>query len=221
MQKTNETQQKIEAPQKQVPQPVMPQPVKTQSVGVDKTRTYLYEKQTEQLANNIFADGIVTKQESVELRANHDEIIRDFLCACDVLDKMEQNPSAYSPESIDAARFVVNRLMRAREKSYAAMDKAAFYNHIPPAEKALREERRQKKEHLDINFNLYQIFALNGNAHEVVNYARKNEKTRVMTPEQALKTEKRIMDLVNQVIEKGQDERQIQQFLKDGLERAN
>jgi len=55
---------------------------------------------------------------------------------------------------------------------------------------------------------------LEGNAHEVIRYARKQEKNRQMTPEQARQTEKRIMELVNLIIEKGHKERYIQQFLE-------
>ena len=149
-----------------------------------------------------------------------EEIIRDFLVSVDLLEKMEKNPNAYSKEALDAARFVVNRLMRAREISLAKMQQIQYANFVPPQEKALRMERRKRKEHLDINFNLYQIFALNGNAQEIVHYAREQEKNRQMTPQEMEKTEKRIMDLVNQIIEKGQDERHIRQFLEQDKERT-
>ncbi len=133
---------------------------------------------------------------------------------------MEKEPQNYSKESVDAAKFVVNRLMRAREKSYAALDKATFYNALSPAEKQRRIERQQKKEHLDINFNLFQIFALNGAAHEVIKYARAQEMSRLMTPLDVKKAEKRIMEIVNEVIEKGQDERLMLQHLKKDKERV-
>jgi len=110
--------------------------------------------------------------------------------------------------------------MRAREISLAKMQQIQYANFVPPQEKALRMERRKRKEHLDINFNLYQIFALNGNAQEVIRYAREQEKNRYMTPQEASRTEKRIMELVNQVIEKGQDERCIRQFLEQDKERT-
>lgn len=185
---------------------------------VDKTRTYLYETNTRNLAKDILSDGYVSDQEKIEMQANHDEIIRDFLIATELLEKMEKNPQNYSAKMMESARFVVNRLMRARELSLAKMQEIKYANYVPPAEKALRAERKKRKEHLDINFNLYQIFALNGNAHEVIAYARKQEKNRVMTPQEAEKTEKRIMDLVNQVIEKGQDERCIRQFLENNMQ---
>ena len=185
---------------------------------VDKTRTYLYETNTRNLAKEILSDGYVSDQEKIEMQANHDEIIRDFLIATELLEKMEKNPQNYSAKMIESARFVVNRLMRARELSLAKMQEIKYANYVPPAEKALRAERKERKEHLDINFNLYQIFALNGNAHEVIAYARKQEKNRVMTPQEAEKTEKRIMDLVNKVIEKGQDERCIRQFLENNMQ---
>ena len=90
---------------------------------------------------------------------NHDEIIRDFLVSMDLLEKMEKNPSAYSQEAIDANRFVVNRLRRAREVSLAKMQQIKYANFIPPQEKQVRKMRREHKEYLDINFNLYQIFS--------------------------------------------------------------
>lgn len=199
---------------------VPPAPTLKLNQKVDKTRTYLYDTNTQKLVKSVFADGVVTEKEAQVLKENHDEIIRDFLVACELLDKMEKEPQNYSKESVDAAKFVVNRLMRAREKSYAALDKATFYNALPPAEKQRRIERQQKKEHLDINFNLFQIFALNGAAHEVIKYARAQEMSRLMTPLDVKKAEKRIMEIVNEVIEKGQDERLMLQLLKKDKERV-
>lgn len=199
---------------------VPPAPTLKLNQNVDKTRTYLYDTNTQKLVKSVFADGVVTEKEAQVLKENHDEIIRDFLVACELLDKMEKEPQNYSKESVDAAKFVVNRLMRAREKSYAALDKATFYNALPPAEKQRRIERQQKKEHLDINFNLFQIFALNGAAHEVIKYARAQEMSRLMTPLDIKKAEKRIMEIVNEVIEKGQDERLMLQLLKKDKERV-
>lgn len=199
---------------------VPPAPTLKLNQNVDKTRTYLYDTNTQKLVKSVFADGVVTEKEAQVLKENHDEIIRDFLVACELLDKMEKEPQNYSKESVDAAKFVVNRLMRAREKSYAALDKATFYNALPPAEKKRRIERQQKKEHLDINFNLFQIFALNGAAHEVIKYARAQEMSRLMTPLDIKKAEKRIMEIVNEVIEKGQDERLMLQLLKKDKERV-
>ncbi len=199
---------------------VPPAPTLKLNQNVDKTRTYLYDTNTQKLVKSVFADGVVTEKEAQVLKENHDEIIRDFLVACELLDKMEKEPQNYSKESVDAAKFVVNRLMRAREKSYAALDKATFYNALPPAEKQRRIERQQKKEHLDINFNLFQIFALNGAAHEVIKYARAQEMSRLMTPLDVKKAEKRIMEIVNEVIEKGQDERLMLQLLKKDKERV-
>ena len=200
--------------------PKAPVIVKPQDLSVDKTRTYLYETNTRRLAKDVLADNYVSAKEKIQMQANHDEIIRDFLVSVDLLNKMEKNPSAYSVEALEAARFVVNRLMRAREISLAKMQQIQYANFVPPQEKALRMERRKRKEHLDINFNLYQIFALNGNAQEVIRYAREQEKNRYMTPQEASRTEKRIMELVNQVIEKGQDERYIRQFLEQDKERT-
>lgn len=194
--------------------------VKQHNVSVDKTRTYLYETNTRELSKAILADNYVSPKEKLQMEANHDEIIRDFLVSLDLLEKMEKNPSAYSAEALEAARFVVNRLHRARELSLAKMQQVQYANFIPPQEKALRMERRKRKEHLDINFNLYQIFSLNGNANEVIRYAKEQEKQRQMTPEEIQKTEKRIMALVNQVIEKGQDERYIRQLLEQNQERT-
>ncbi len=199
---------------------VPPAPTLKLNQNVDKTRTYLYDTNTQKLVKSVFADGVVSEKEAQVLKENHDEIIRDFLVACELLDKMEKEPQNYSKESVDAAKFVVNRLMRAREKSYAALDKATFYNALPPAEKQRRIERQQKKEHLDINFNLFQIFALNGAAHEVIKYARAQEMSRLMTPLDVKKAEKRIMEIVNEVIEKGQDERLMLQLLKKDKERV-
>ena len=199
---------------------VTPAPTLKLNQNVDKTRTYLYDTNTQKLVKSVFADGVVSEKEAQVLKENHDEIIRDFLVACELLDKMEKEPQNYSKESVDAAKFVVNRLMRAREKSYAALDKATFYNALPPAEKQRRIERQQKKEHLDINFNLFQIFALNGAAHEVIKYARAQEMSRLMTPLDVKKAEKRIMEIVNEVIEKGQDERLMLQLLKKDKERV-
>ena len=184
-------------------------------MSVDKTRTYLYETNTRKLASDILADGYVSPSERLAIEANHDEIIRDFLVSTDLLNEMEKNPARYAPAELDAARFVVNRLMRAREVSLAKLQEIKFANFVPPAEKKMRMQRRKNKEHLDINFNLYQIFALNGTAHEVVDFARKQEKKRVMTPQQAKKTEERIMNLINLIIEKGKDTRYIRQFLEN------
>jgi hypothetical protein len=167
--------------------------VKVQDLSVDKTRTYLYETNTRKMAKDILADNYVSTKEKLQMQDNHDEIIRDFLVSVDLLEEMEKNPNAYSKEALDAARFVVNRLMRAREISLAKMQQIQYANFVPPQEKALRMERRKRKEHLDINFNLYQIFALNGNAQEIVRYAREQEKNRQMTPQEMEKTEKRII----------------------------
>ena len=195
-------------------------PTKVEDISVDKTRTYLYETGTRELAKDILADGYVSPDELLKMEENHNEIIRDFLVAADLLEKMEKNPSAYSTRELEAARFVMNRLMRAREVSMAKMQQIKYANFVPPQEKKIREERRENKEHLNINFNLYQIFALNGNAHKVIEYARNEEKKRILTPQEAQKTEKRIMRLINQVIEKGQDERYIRQFLENDQERV-
>ena len=191
------------------------------NLSVDKTRTYLYEKNTRQLAEDILADGYVSPDEEVKIEANHEEIIRDFLVSVDLLEKMEKNPNAYSSEALQSIRFVVNRLHRAREVSLAKIQQISYSNFIPPHEKQIRQERRKNKEYLDINFNLYQIFSLEGNAHEVIRYARKQEKDRQMTPEQARQTEKRIMELVNLIIEKGHKERYIQQFLEQNNTRMS
>ena len=43
---------------------------------------------------------------------------------------------------------------------------------------------------------------------------------RQMTPDEIEKTEKRIMDLVNHIIEKGQDERYVYQFLEQDKDRT-
>ena len=192
---------------------------RVKDLSVDKTRTYLYETKTRELAKDVLADNFVSSEEKIKMQDNHDEIIRDFLVSVDLLEKMEKNPQSYSKEALEAARFVVNRLMRAREVSLAKMQQIQFANFVPPQEKALRMERRKRKEFLDINFNLYQIFGLNGNANEVIRFARAQEKNRQMTPQEASRIEKRIMDLVNQVIEKGQDERYIRQFLEQDKER--
>lgn len=183
--------------------------------SVDKSRTYLYETRTRELASDILADGYVSPSERLAMEANHDEIIRDFLVSTDLLEEMEKNPKRYAPAELDAARFVVNRLTRAREVSLAKLQEIKFANFVPPAEKKLRMQRRKNKEYLDINFNLYQIFALNGSAHQVAEFARRQEKKRIMTPQQAKITEKRIMDLINLIIEKGKDTRYISQFLED------
>lgn len=184
-------------------------------MSVDKTRTYLYETKTRELANDILADGYVSPSERLAMEANHDEIIRDFLVSTDLLAEMEKNPARYAPAELEAARFVVNRLLRAREVSLAKLQEIKFANFVPPVERKMRLQRRKNKEYLDINFNLYQIFALNGSAHEVVEFARKQEKKRVMTPQQAKITEKKIMDLINLIIEKGEDTRYIKQFLEN------
>ena len=186
-----------------------------ENLAIDKTRTYLYETNTRQLAKDILADGYVSPDEEIKLELNHEEIIRDFLVSVDLLEKMEKNPTAYTSEALNAARFVVGRLHRAREVSLAKIQQISYANFIPPQEKQVRKMRREHKEYLDINFNLYQIFSLEGNAHEVIRYARQQEKNRQMTPEQAKQTEKRIMELVNLVIEKGHKDRYVQQFLEE------
>ena len=184
-----------------------------QSSGIDESRTYLYETKTRELATRVLEDGYVSPSEKLEMEDNHGEIIRDFLVATDILEKMEKNPNVYSPAEFDAVRFVVARLKRARELSMAKLQEIKYANRISPEEKAKRKQRRQ-------HFNLYQIFALDGGAHEVVDYARKEETKGIMTPEERQKTEKRIMKLVNLIIEKGKDARYIQQFLENDKEQV-
>lgn len=181
---------------------------------IDGTRTYMYETATRQLAKDILADGYVSPSEKLQMKANHDEIIRDFLVATDLLAEMEKHPERYSSSELEAARYVVTHLMRAREISLAKMQEINYANFASPAEKEMRQERRRRKEHLDINFNLYQIFSLDGNAHEVVEFARKQEEERVMTPKEIKETKERIMALVNHIIEKGKDVRYIKEFLE-------
>ena len=109
------------------------------NLSVDKTRTYLYEKNTRQLAEDILADGYVSPDEEVKIEANHEEIIRDFLVSVDLLEKMEKNPNAYSSEALQSIRFVVNRLHRAREVSLAKIQQISYSNFIPPHEKQIRQ----------------------------------------------------------------------------------
>ncbi len=141
------------------------------SMTTNGTRTYLYENKTQNLSNQVFADDVVSSNEMIDIMSNHEEIIRDFLCACDLMEKMEKAPKQYTKEEMEAMRFVVEHLMRAREKSYAMINKASFYRGIPKEEKLRRQQRHKYKEHLDINFNLYEIFALEGNASDVIQYA--------------------------------------------------
>ena len=208
------------APVKSEPQKVSSQKVAPQmeSSKIDGTRTYMYETMTRQLASDILADGYVSPSERLQMRANHEEIIRDFLVATDLLVDMEKHPERYSASELEAARYVVIHLMRAREISLAKMQEINYANFVPPPEKRVRQERKHRKEHLDIDFNLYQIFALDGNAHEVVEYARKEEEKRMMTPKDIKKTKKRIMSLVNQIIEKGKNARYIREFLENNQE---
>lgn len=196
-------------------------PISNKLTSVDETRTYLYETRTQNLSNQVFADDVVTSQEMLYIKLNHEEIIRDFLCACDLKEKMEKNPTQYSKSEMNAINYIVDHLMRAREKSYAMMNRASYNYGIPEDEKRRRQERRKHKEHMDINFNLLEIFTLNGNASEVIQYARKQEKERRMTPKEAQKTEERIKGLVNQLSKKGVNDRAIMQFIREGLnERA-
>ena len=184
---------------------------------VDRTRTYSYERRTHELSNRVFADDVVTSQEMLYIKLNHEEIIRDFLCACDLKKKMEKNPMQYSKSEMNAINYVVDHLMRAREQSYAMMNRASYNAGIPEDEKRRRQERRKHKEHMDINFNLAEIFTLNGNASEVIWYARKQEKERRMTAKEAQKTEERIKGLVNQLAKNGVKDRAIMQFIREGL----
>ena len=212
------TNQKVPA----TPKTITPTVQSTRSASVDDTRTYLYETKTQNLSNQVFADDVVSGQEMVDIQLNHTEIIRDFLCACDLLDKMEKSPKQHTKEEMEAMRFIVEHLMRAREKSYAMMNKASFYRGIPKEEKLRRQMRRKNKEYLDINFSLYEIFALEGSAYDVIQYARRQEKARVMTPNEVQKTEKRIKDLVNQLVMNGSKGRSVMRFIKEGLnERQN
>ena len=207
----NKTAKKENKPVKAVLEKKAPQ---IKSSSIDETRSYLYETKTRQLAKDVLADGYVTPKERLDMENNHNEIIRDFLVATDLLAEMEQNPEQYSAGELDAARFVVARLMRAREISWAKIQEIKYANFILPNEKKQREERRRHKEHMDVNFNLYQIFALDGSAHEVIEYARQEEKKRVMTPKEVKKTKERIMELIDLIIEKGKEVRYIKQFLE-------
>ncbi|MBP5534507.1 MAG: hypothetical protein J6Y03_03270 [Alphaproteobacteria bacterium] len=191
------------------------------SSSIDETRSYLYETKTRQLARDILADGYVTPREKLAMESNHNEIIRDFLVATDLLSEMENNPGQYLPAELEAARFVVARLIRAREISWAKIQQIKFANFVLPNEKAVREERRRRKEYLDINFNLYQIFGLDGSAHEVVEYAREQEKNRVMTSKEVKQTKEKIMDLVDRIVEKGKSVQCVRQFLEDNMKHVH
>ena len=194
--------------------------ISKESLHIDRGRTFSYEKRTRNMVNDVLADGYVSIAEKGIMKENHDFIIRDFLVATDLMEKMKRNPTAYSAAEMDAMHLIVTHLMRARELSLAKMHQVEYANFIPPQEKKLRMERRKRKEHLDINFNLYQIFALNGNANEVIRYAREQEKTRRLTPAEIERTEKRIMDVVNQIVENGQDERHVRRLLEQSQDRT-
>ncbi len=62
---------------------VPPAPTLKLNQNVDKTRTYLYDTNTQKLVKSVFADGVVSEKEAQVLKENHDEIIRDFLVACE------------------------------------------------------------------------------------------------------------------------------------------
>ena len=64
------------------------------------------------MAKQVFADGWVTGEEMLQIKQNHEQIVQDFLCACEVLEQMEKNQQNYSKKRLDVTRFVVEQLMK-------------------------------------------------------------------------------------------------------------
>ena len=191
-----------------------------QNYVADKSRTYLYATRTEELTNEVLADGVVTADEELLMQENHNEIVYDFLAAANLLEKMEKNPENYSKGSLDAMRFVYDRLHRAREKSYASMGRVSHYNQVPPQESKKRAERRKNPEKIRLNASSALIFGVAGGMLAVREYALKKERETRMTPEQAKNAEKNVMDMVNQVVENGKDERIITRMLSHDFQRG-
>lgn len=201
-------------------QKVEPTKISTQNYVADKSRTYLYATRTEALTSEVLADGVVTADEELAMTQNHNEIIYDFLAAAGLLKKMEENPQNYSKDTLESMRFVYDRLHRAREKSYASMRKVFYYNQIPSDEVKKRNERRKKRETIRLNTSPYLIFGVAGGARAIQQLALQKEKETRMTPEQAATAEGHVMDMVNQVLEKGKDEKIITRVLNQDLQRT-
>jgi len=199
---------------------IEPAKISPQNYVADKSRTYLYATRTEELTNEVLSDGIVTSDEQLAMVQNHNEIIYDYLAADNLLKKMEENPQNYSKASLDAMRFVFDRLHRAREKSYASMVKVFYYNQIPAEEIKKRDERRQKREVIRLNASPYLVFGVMGGARAVQRLALKKEREALMTPEQAATAESHVMDMVNQVVEKGKDEKIVARMLSQDFQKG-
>ena len=184
----------------------------------DVNRSFNYNQRTTDLVDSAMQDGVITNAEFLAIQSDNQEIVRDFLVAYDILRRAEKNPDNYTKQYLDSMRFIVNHLMIARDKSYAALYRTAYYNSIPEAEQKKRKMRRNRKEYIKVKITPYLLMALNGNAHKLVDFAREEEKKRVMTPQEAERIEKRIEDLANELIENGRNPDRIQEFLKEDKE---
>lgn len=205
---------------------VEPQIVEPNSYVADITRTYLHGTHTEELTANVLADGIVTSREKGMMLRNHKEVIYDYLAAASLKEKMEKSPQNYSKAAMDAILFIYDRLHRARQKSYASLGKVFYYKQIPPAEIEKRRKRRKKREKIKLNKPLSYIFGMVasiGGMKALQQYSLKKEMNEEMTPEQQVRLEKKMMQLVSQVMneeKKQQKEQLVFNMLQKDMQRA-
>lgn len=178
-----------------------PQRVQLSRADVNSVPSFDFNTRTSRLEAEIMEDGVVTKQETLQANDNLSQIIQDFLMAKAVLAKMENNPNAYSSQELDAAKFTVNWLQIEREKAYALAHKTHYFNTMSHEELEKRERRRQERQKIVIELTPAIIFALNGNAKDLVQIAEENERRRVMTPAQMKLEEQKIYGWLQEVIE--------------------
>lgn len=151
------------------------------------------------LVNGVFADGIVTDVELETLQSNRDDVMYDFLVAVDVYNDMKKS-GMYSQAALDNAHYVMTQLKIARDISYGAMNRASYYNDATPEEGKRREERRQKKETIQLALMPVEIALMAGLADDMIKLAYMEDKGKIsmLSPEQYQQREARIQAMVQE-----------------------
>ncbi len=149
------------------------------------------------LVNGVFQDGIVTNDEMAKLDANRDNIMYDFLVAVDVYNDMKKS-GAYSQSALDNAHYVMMQLKIARDISYGAVNRAAHYQNASPEEIQLREERRQKKETIQLALSAGELSLVMKLAEDLINlaYMDDKEKAQPLSPQERQQRIDRIQALI-------------------------
>lgn len=196
--------------------------VNLDKVNIRNIPSFDENTRTAEVFNEITADGRVTREEFGQMLKVHSQIIRDFLVAQETVAQLERNPKA-TAEELDAARFMLQWLMIERDKSYQYTYQAFFYNQLPQEEIKKREMRRQIGEHIKLDINPYLIFGMEGSAHKIFDYAREKEQKVMMTPEELKKTQQKIQQKLEELVEvKNPEERNLmlQRFLQEEKQRV-